>query len=467
MLKDNERLYANFFALFDVLLTIGALVLGYYIRVFTVSQKIVYSDQYITLALLIIPVWYVLINIINFQSIQKVKTYSVVFFEYAIVVLIGTLLLFVFIFLFKLDRISRLAVLIFAFTDLFLLFAARVLIYQRLKKRRLKGKGIKNALLVADKGSLGFIKKIISQKYLGFKIAGIVSEDKAVKKALEKKYDILPPETDIEKILEEEVIDEIIYCKSKADNEEIERLIHISGILGVTFQLQSDFFSFIASQAHLNYYGQTPLMTFANTPSDNLALAVKAAFEYIFSVVFLLLFSPFFLIIALAIRIESKGPVLFKQKRVGLRGRLFTMYKFRTMVNDAEKLRENLEEKNEADGPVFKIKNDPRVTKVGAFLRKTSLDEVPQFLNVLKGDMAVVGPRPPVPEEVEQYTRPQRRRLSMKPGITCIWQVSGRNEIAFEDWMKLDLQYIDNWSLKLDFLLMLKTVNAVFRRTGY
>jgi exopolysaccharide biosynthesis polyprenyl glycosylphosphotransferase len=467
MLKDNERLYANFFALFDVLLTIGALVLGYYIRVFTVSQKIVYSDQYITLALLIIPIWYILINIINFQSIQKVKTYSVVFFEYALVVLIGTLLLFVFIFLLKLDNISRLAVLIFAFADLILLFTARVLIYQRLKKRRLKGKGIKNALLVADEGSISFIQKLITQKYLGFKIIAIVSDSEKVKDEFGGRFNVMPADANIEKMLEEKVIDELIYCKSQADNAQIEELIHTSSVLGVTFQLQSDFFSFIASQAHLNYYGQTPMMTFANTPSDYLALTVKAVFEYIFSLIFLALFSPFFLIIALAVRLESKGPVLFKQKRVGLRGRLFTMYKFRTMVNDAEKLRKKLEDKNEADGPVFKIKDDPRVTKVGAFLRKTSLDEIPQFLNVLKGDMAVVGPRPPVPEEVEQYTRPQRRRLSMKPGITCIWQVSGRNEIAFEDWMKMDLQYIDNWSLKLDFLLMLKTVNAVFRRTGY
>ncbi|MFZ4414720.1 MAG: sugar transferase, partial [Bacteroidales bacterium] len=167
------------------------------------------------------------------------------------------------------------------------------------------------------------------------------------------------------------------------------------------------------------------------------------------------------------IKMETKGPVFFKQERVGFHGRIFTMYKFRTMILHSAELKKELENRNEADGPVFKIKNDPRITKMGAFLRRTSLDEFPQFLNVLMGEMSVVGPRPPVPEEVALYERPQLRRLSVKPGITCIWQVSGRNQIGFDEWMKLDLQYIDNWSLKLDILLILKTINAIYRRTGY
>ena len=183
---------------------------------------------------------------------------------------------------------------------------------------------------------------------------------------------------------------------------------------------------------------------------------------------------PLFGLIALAIRIDSKGPIIFKQVRVGLRGRKFVLYKFRSMVINAEDIlsetnQANLAEvhmRNEQDGPVFKMKNDPRVTRVGKFLRKTSLDELPQFFNVLKGDMSVVGPRPPIPSEVDKYERWQLRRLSMKPGITCIWQVSGRNNIPFERWMKLDLQYIDSWSLKLDFMIILKTIKTIFKRDG-
>ena len=212
---------------------------------------------------------------------------------------------------------------------------------------------------------------------------------------------------------------------------------------------------------------EIPVLKFVVTSAYYFALSVKFIFEYILSLLAVIVFLPFAFIIACMIKIESKGPVFFKQRRVGLHGRPFTMYKFRTMIQHSDELKKELEKKNEADGPVFKIKNDPRITKIGAFLRKTSLDEFPQFLNVLRGEMSVVGPRPPVPEEVALYQRPQLRRLSVKPGITCIWQVSGRNNIGFDEWMKLDLQYIDNWSLKLDFMLILKTINAIYRRTGY
>jgi len=161
------------------------------------------------------------------------------------------------------------------------------------------------------------------------------------------------------------------------------------------------------------------------------------------------------------------SPIFFKQKRVGLRGRTFYMYKFRTMVTNAEELQASLMKYNEADGPAFKIKNDPRITKIGGFLRKSGLDELPQFINVLIGDMSLVGPRPPVPDEVKQYERWQLRRLSMKPGITCTWQIKpNRNEISFEDWMKMDLQYIDNWSNKLDLMLFLKTIKTMIKGGG-
>jgi exopolysaccharide biosynthesis polyprenyl glycosylphosphotransferase len=181
----------------------------------------------------------------------------------------------------------------------------------------------------------------------------------------------------------------------------------------------------------------------------------------------LLLLSPLLILTALLIKIEDpKGGVFFGQERSGLYGLTFKMWKFRSMVSNAEELREKLEAENEMDGPVFKIKNDPRITRVGRFLRKSSIDELPQLWNVLTGDMSLVGPRPPIPAEVEKYERWQMRRLSMRPGITCIWQVSGRNNIDFDTWMKLDLQYIDNWTLFLDLKLLLKTLPVVLLRRG-
>jgi lipopolysaccharide/colanic/teichoic acid biosynthesis glycosyltransferase len=173
------------------------------------------------------------------------------------------------------------------------------------------------------------------------------------------------------------------------------------------------------------------------------------------------------LIVAFGIRLQSPGPVFFRQKRVGKNGRLFILLKFRSMVQDAERKLDSLRDKNEMSGPVFKIKNDPRVTPFGRFLRRYSIDELPQLFNVLKGDMSLVGPRPPLPEEVSMYMRKQRKRLSMRPGLTCTWQVSGRNEIPdFEYWANLDLEYINTWSLWKDFKLLLRTIPAVLSGSG-
>lgn len=177
---------------------------------------------------------------------------------------------------------------------------------------------------------------------------------------------------------------------------------------------------------------------------------------------------PLFIIIFVAIKISSNGPILFKQERLGLNGRNFNVYKFRTMKADAAEHFQDVKTLNEADGPVFKIKNDPRVIPyIGTFMRKTGLDELPQLINVLTGEMSIVGPRPPIPSEVKKYDIWKRRRLSMKPGITCLWQITPcRNEVYFDDWMKLDLKYIDTWSLWLDFKILFKTIGVVLTGSG-
>lgn len=467
MLKENERLYKNVLGLFDVFLSLFAFVLAYYIRVFTIAKSLMFPEQYLTLGLLIIPVWFILLKVINLQTAQRIKAYSVVLIEYGIIIIIGISILFIFIFLFKLDNISRIAILIFGITDFLFLFTARVLFYKIIKKKAIKGKSTKNVILIAGETSVEFIEKIIQGKQWGYKIFSIISDSDKIIEKYSGNYKIQDNTADIDKIIEENAIDEIIYCKNEINTQEIRNLIYSCEEIGVTFQMQSELFSLIASKSHINYFGETPVMTFKTTSTDYFALTVKTVLDYFISIFALLLFLPVLFISGIIIKIESKGPVFFKQKRVGLRGRMFAMYKFRTMVKNADELKQNLQDKNEADGPVFKIKNDPRITRFGAFLRKTSIDEFPQFFNVLLGDMSIVGPRPPVKEEVEQYKRHQLRRLSMKPGITCIWQVSGRNEISFEEWMRMDLRYIDNWSLKFDLILILKTINTIFKRTGY
>ena len=191
-------------------------------------------------------------------------------------------------------------------------------------------------------------------------------------------------------------------------------------------------------------------------------LVTKRVVDIVFAAIGLLVFSPIMLIVVIAIKLEDfKGPVLFSQERVGQLGKIFKMYKFRSMYVDAEQRLQELQHLNEQTGPVFKIKDDPRITKVGKFIRKTSLDELPQLVNVLRGDMSIVGPRPALPREVKQYNAHQKQRLLVKPGITCIWQVSGRNNIGFDEWVELDLEYIKNQSLGLDIKLILQTIPAL------
>ena len=191
-------------------------------------------------------------------------------------------------------------------------------------------------------------------------------------------------------------------------------------------------------------------------------MILKRTLDILCSIIGLILLSPIILVVAILIKLESKGPIIFSQKRVGLKGKEFYMYKFRSMVQNAEELKEKLAKQNEMSGPMFKMKDDPRVTKVGKFIRKTSIDELPQLINVLKGEMSLVGPRPSLPKEVAKFERWMLKRLDVKPGLTCYWQVSGRNNIDFEDWMKLDLQYVEDRSFLLDLKLIFKTFFVLF-----
>jgi exopolysaccharide biosynthesis polyprenyl glycosylphosphotransferase len=268
------------------------------------------------------------------------------------------------------------------------------------------------------------------------------------------------------RILDDSVIDVVVFAIGREHLDEIERAVHLCKEQGVEVRFSLDILRFGPGRMEIADMDGIPMLAFVRTPTDVLALAVKRTFDVVTSAAALLVLSPLLAAIAIAIKLESPGPVLFGQRRVGRNGRAFRMLKFRSMFIDAEARLEALRAQNEMSGPVFKMRNDPRVTRVGRCLRRTSLDELPQFWNVLRGEMSVVGPRPPVPSEVRQYKRWQRRRLSVRPGITCIWQISGRNDIDFDRWMELDLEYIDSWSLAGDIAICLKTIPAVLSARG-
>jgi len=339
-------------------------------------------------------------------------------------------------------------------------------------------------------GLLGWIRKEISAPYYvlvagvgprarrlgesleqasgaGIRLVGFLAADDAPavrEMRLEALYPVYPL-AELPRLLEAHIIDEIVFAVDSKRLSGLEDTLLLCDEEGVRTQVAVDFFPHVNSKMYLDRFQNTPLLTFSATPHDEVQLMVKRLLDVALAAAALLLLAPFMLLIGLLIRLTSSGPVIFRQVRCGLNGRRFTFYKFRSMCRDAEELKPTLRHLSQKQ-TVFKIPNDPRLTPVGRWLRKFSIDEWPQLWNVLKGDMSLVGPRPPVPEEVEQYKRWQRRRLRMRPGLTCLWALEGRDALDFETWMRKDMEYIDSWSLSLDMKILLRTIPRVLTGKG-
>jgi exopolysaccharide biosynthesis polyprenyl glycosylphosphotransferase len=276
---------------------------------------------------------------------------------------------------------------------------------------------------------------------------------------------ILGDLSDLGPILDTQVVDEVIFSTPLERLPQVLPYVRLCEEVGVAAHIRAESIECHSTPELVDFHG-IPLLSYAPVRHSPELLAVKRITDILIAIIGIILTAPIMLICAMSIRLTSPGPILFRQRRSGLHGRQFQMYKFRTMEPNAEEKLPMLAPMNEAVGPVFKIRNDPRATWIGKILRRWSLDEFPQLFNVLIGDMSVVGPRPPIPAEVERYDRWQRRRLSMRPGLTCLWQVKGRHRIGFDEWMQLDLFYIDHWSLKLDFLIVCRTISTVVGGTG-
>jgi exopolysaccharide biosynthesis polyprenyl glycosylphosphotransferase len=276
------------------------------------------------------------------------------------------------------------------------------------------------------------------------------------------------PVEQVVNVLHEYSVNGVILSSRHTHFEQVETVIKACEVEGVEAWLVADFFRTQLSRTSFDDFFGQPVMVFRSTPETSWQSVVKEALDFISALVLLLILSPLFILIPILIRLTSPGAILFRQKRAGLNGQPFTMYKFRTMVTDAEMRLDELAKMNEMEGPVFKMTNDPRVTSIGKWLRKFSLDEFPQLLNVLRGEMSLVGPRPLPVEQVRRFNDvAHRRRLSVKPGMTCLWQVSGRNNVTdFRDWVRLDLEYIDNWSIWLDLKILWRTVPIVITGAG-
>jgi exopolysaccharide biosynthesis polyprenyl glycosylphosphotransferase len=316
------------------------------------------------------------------------------------------------------------------------------------------------------KRASSFIKKIQDHPEWGFQILGVVNDEPSREIERVNGLKVIGTLNDISEILHRNAVDEVIFVVPRSRLNYMENAIYDCEIEGVKATITADLFDLKIAKAYLTELDGVPLVTFKTTVAKEWQLFIKRIMDIVISGLGIVILSPLFLIVAIFIKSTSRGPLLFKQQRLGLNGRKFELYKYRTMYKGAEGDLSNVENVGEKDRPDFRKKKIQWITPVGRILRKFSIDELPQLLNVFAGHMSLIGPRPTVPDEVSLYRSWQRRRFSMKPGITCLWQIRGRNKIGFEEWMKLDLEYLDNWSLWLDCKILVKTIPVVLFGIG-
>jgi exopolysaccharide biosynthesis polyprenyl glycosylphosphotransferase len=437
-------------------------------RQITEDPTLSLSDYTIVL-FFVVPIWCLALYFSGAYSRWRTRSASEIFFMIVRSAAVAAISFGTAAFVFKLKFVSRAFFVIFMATSSALVIAEKLAIFFAMRNARRQGHNYRRLLIVgAGNRAAQFIRKINEHKEWGFKIVGAVDYEEIHRgrEIDDTGATVLGMLEDIPRLLKTYSVDEVIFLVPRSKLNLIEDSLYICETLGVRTSLAADLFELRIAKAYQTEIEGTPLITFETTVAQEWQRFVKRAIDITASGLGLILLSPLFLAVAAAIKLTSPGPVFFIQKRVSLNNRKFVLYKFRSMYRGSHLRRDELAGRNIMAGPVFKVKDDPRVTPVGRVLRKFSIDELPQLFNVLAGHMSLVGPRPPLPSEVARYEPWQRRRLSMRPGLTCLWQVSGRNAIGFEEWMKLDIKYIDNWSLWLDFKIIAKTVPVVLFGKG-
>lgn len=479
MLREKSQLIARMHKLLDICLTVAAFFCAYFIKKYLLPEPfrgLRTDPNYHIVLLLVIILWYVCFNLFDLYTSYRKQTFGGILWNMIKAVSTGLVILLFCMYVFKILDVSRIMMGIFFLLNIVLLGLSKGTVYRILAHFRRKGFNSRNILIVGSRqNAKEVIDVIVDRQEAGYRVLGCLSVDKKeIGAQVNNDIKVIDHLDSLEKILLELVVDELIFVIPLTEIKGVDKYIALTEEIGISVRIFPDwqlqklgYRPKIASLRFEDFLGVTTL-SLTTTPSDHGKIMIKSAFDYTFAAIAMIICLPLFAFITIAIKLSSKGPVFFKQERIGLNGRHFIFYKFRTMAVDAEEDQQRLQTMNEADGPVFKIKKDPRIIPyIGTFLRKTSLDELPQLINVLKGEMSIVGPRPPIPAEVKKYDVWQRRRLSMKPGMTCIWQTTPkRNDASFKKWMNLDLMYIDNWSFMQDLKILLKTAMVVLRGEG-
>ena len=417
--------------------------------------------------------WQLLFVIYDKDHLYRRTNYSTFFIDQLIIALVGFAFLISISFLSKTELFYRSTIIAYTIICFTLLLLKRWGIKFYLENIRKQGRNTRYIMIIGSKRrAKRLIDEFSRHEEYGYIVTHILDPDPALVGAILGSITVEPMEN-FNGILFNDPIDEVFFAIPPKKVLDFEEKLDYLNSLGINFHVMVNLDVFskginnLYVEPFMDEWYDLPVISFHPTDKKLFRLIIKTYFEFIITLGIMIVFLPILIFTPVFIKLSSKGPVFFSQERVGYHGRRFKLLKFRTMESDAESRLDELVNLNEQSGPVFKMDNDPRITGIGKFLRKFSLDELPQLYNVIRGDMNLVGPRPPLPSEVKQYKPEWRKRLNMKPGITGLWQISGRNDIVnFEDWVALDLQYIDNWSLKLDLMIIFKTIPHMFRGSG-
>jgi exopolysaccharide biosynthesis polyprenyl glycosylphosphotransferase len=479
MLREHSTLTINIQKFLDIAITGFSFVAAYFIKRHALPESLsnlsIDPNYYIILLMAIIT-WYVSLNWMGMYNSYRQSQFYQFFVKIIKSAFLGIVLLNIALYIIHIQGISRLLLGIFLVLDIFLLTLSKFIIYKTLRKIRSRGINTRNILIIGSRDrARDAIKAVEDNQDTGYKVLGCFDIEKdMLGKSVKNGHRVIGAIEDMKEFLQKNVVDEMVFAMPMRLIQNAGRYLALAETMGVKVRIipdwQLDHLMYQPGIAEIRIEDFLGLYTMSlqTTPPNEGKLFIKAIGDFTVAILLMVITLPIFLFSAIAIKLFSKGPVFYKQERLGLNGRRFMLYKFRTMVENAEELLNELKSKNEVDGPAFKMKNDPRIIPwIGTFLRKTSLDELPQLINVLKDEMSLVGPRPPIPSEVDEYSIWQRRRLSMKPGLTCFWQIAPRrNDLSFNEWMKLDLKYIDTWSLFNDLKLIVLTLRAVLFGAG-
>ncbi|MBI5591949.1 MAG: sugar transferase [Deltaproteobacteria bacterium] len=479
-MNQDRNLLKRIELLVDVLLTLLAFIFAYAIKKYLTNDPfggLASEYNYLFIMMMVVVIWYVTLDFLNDKHNYGAKISGSMLVGVFKGVTISAIILVLCLYILKIKDISRLLIFMFYFLDLVALYLCRWMIRKYVSIKRNKDFYNRYVLVIGSRVTAReLIQMVANSPETDIKFVGCLDLNrKDIRKTVCCGVQIIGTLDDLRGILLSQVIDEVLITMPLNTIDKSEWYLSFINTFGITIRIIPQWYirKFISTQpnAHafqIDRFLSEPALILSTVQERQDLLVIKSILDFFLAIFVLIISFPLFVLISGLIKLSSPGPVFYKQIRCSQFGRKFAVYKFRTMVQDAEEKLEDLAQFNEACGPAFKMKNDPRIIPyIGTFLRKMSLDELPQFINVIRGEMSVVGPRPPIPWEVEKYELWQRRRLSMKPGITCTWQIQpSRNDISFDRWMNMDLDYIDRWSLWLDISLILKTLPAVFLGRG-